>query len=211
MQELVVKERVVLKRILILIFCASASLLVAACGSSTTMEQTWRAPQPEANLHNVVTAYISRDGAMRRSAEDSMAARLNSRGIHAVPAYAVLTDMDLQDRAAARSKLISQGFDGVVAIQLIGAHTEVQVEPTFVGYWGGAWAYDNAYLTTQTVVRVETNVYSLRDDRLVWSGVSRTIDPSSTSSAIASVTKKVAKHLEHQGIVATAGGGAPAS
>lgn len=192
-----------LKKILILAFCA--------CGSSTTMETTWRSPQPEATLSNVVTVYISRDGASRRSFEDTMAARLKAKGIHAVPGYSVLTEMDLNDRAAARSKLMNQGFDGVVAVRLIGAHTQVQVEPTFIGYWGGAWAYDNAYLTTQTVVRLETSVFSLRDDRLVWSAVSRTLDPSSTQSAIASATKKVAKELHHEGIVATAGGGAPAT
>ena len=192
-----------LKKILIVAFCA--------CGSSTTMETTWRTPQPETTLSNVVTVYISHDGAARRSFEDTMAARLNQRGIHAVPGYAVLTEMDLQDRAAARSKLMGQGFDGVVAVRLIGAHTEVYVQPTFIGYWGGAWAYDNAYLSTQTIVRLETSVFSLRDNRLVWSGISRTLDPASTQSAIASVTKRVAKELHHQGIVATAGGGAPAT
>ena len=200
-----------LKKILIVMFCTAASVLAGACGSSTTMEQTWKAPQPEASLRNVVTVYISRDGALRRNMEDTMAARLNSRGIHAVPGYAVLTDTDLGDREAARAKLVGQGFDGVVAIRLIGAHTQLQIEPTFMGYWGGAWAYDNAYLTTQTIVRVETSVFSLRDGRLVWSGVSRTIDPSSTHAAIASVTKAVAKQLEHHGVVATAGGGAPAT
>lgn len=192
-----------LKKILILAFCA--------CGSSTTMETTWRSPHPEATLNNVVAVYISNDGATRRSFEDHMAARLNAKGIHAVPGYSVLTEMDQQDRAAARSKLIAQGFDGVIAVRLIGAHTQIQVEPTFIGYWGGAWAYDNAYLTTQTIVRVETSVFSLRDDRLVYSAVSRTLDPSSTEAAIASVTKKVAKELHHEGIVATAGGGAPAT
>src|SRR4051794_14223360 len=174
-----------------------------ACGSSTSMDQSWTTPQPTHRLSNLVTVYVSHDGALRRSAEDAMAVRLASEGVHAVPAYAILPNEDMTDQQAVRTKLIGKGYDGVVAIRLLSANTQIQANPTFVGYWGGAWAYNDSWLYTQTVVRVETNVYSLPENRLVWSALSSTLDPSSTHAAVKSVTKFVAKRLENQGIVAT--------
>ena len=85
--------------------------------------------------------------------------------------------------------------------------------PTFDGYWGMAWpgAYDPGYLSTETVVRVDTNVFSLADNKRVWSGLSKTVDPNTMRSAIDDVTKVVAKALENQQIVASTGGAAAPS
>jgi hypothetical protein len=173
------------------------------------MEQTWKAPNlvPN-NLHNVVTVYISRDGAMRRTVEDSMAQKLRGEGVRATPAYSILNNDALKDRERAKARLQAAGYDGVVAIKLVSKNTQVEVTPgTYDGYWGPAWdgAYDPGYLTTETVVRVETSVYSLHDGKLVWSGVSKTVDPNSMSSAISDVTEVVAKALQKQQIIATAG------
>jgi hypothetical protein len=191
----------VLKRILIVMFVAVAG----ACGSSTSTEQAWTTPRPVRPLSNIVTVYISHDGALRRNAEDQMASRLAANGIHAVPSYVVLPNQDMTDHQAVKQKLLALGYDGVFAMRLIGTDTQIDVQPTFVGYWGGAWAYNDAWMYTQTIVRVETNLYSLPDDRLVWSAQSKTFDPSSTGAAVTSVTKYVARKVEKTGIIASSG------
>jgi len=166
--------------------CIAVAIVVAACAGSTTIEQSWRAPQLS-GLRNVVTVYISRDTAMRRTVEDSMARRLAGEGVRAVPAYSILSDADTQDREGAKAKLLAAGYDGVVALRLVGKETKVEVTPPiYTGYWGPAWggAYQPGYLSTETVVRVETSVYALGDGKLVWSGLSKTVDPSSMKSTI---------------------------
>lgn len=188
----------------------AVALGLAACAGSTTIEQSWRAPNlAPSNLRNVVTVYISHDETMRRTVEDSMTQRLAHLGVRAVPAYSVLSDDDLKDRDRAKAKLVAGGYDGVVALRLVGKETKlVATPPTFDGYWGMAWpeAYDPGYLSTETVVRVETNVFSFADNKLVWSGLSKTVDPNTMRSAIDDVTKVFAKALEKQQIVASAGG-----
>lgn len=198
------------RRVTTLLLCIAVALEFTACAGSTTIEQSWKAPNlAPSNLRNVVTVYISRDATMRRTVEDSMAQRLAHLGVRAIPAYSVLSDDDLKDRDRAKAKLAAGGYDGVVALRLVGKETKlVATPPTFNGYWGMAWpgAYDPGYLSTETVVRVETNVFSLADDKLVWSGLSKTVDPNTMRSAIDDVTKVVAKALENQQIVASTDG-----
>ena len=121
----------------------------------------------------------------------------------------VLSDDDLKDRDHAKAKLVAGGYDGVVALRLVGKETKLVATPsTYDGYWGTAWpgSYDPGYLSTETVVRAETKVFSFADNKLVWSGLSKTVDPNTISSAIDDVTKVVAQALEKQHIVESAGG-----
>lgn len=77
---------------LVAIAIAIATFTLGACaGSSTTIEQSWTAPNARnAPFRKVVSLFLSRDGAMRRAAEDKMARELAARGVQATPAYQVL-------------------------------------------------------------------------------------------------------------------------
>jgi len=198
------------RRVATLLLGIAVAMGFAACGGSTTIEQSWKAPNlAPSNLRNVVTVYISRDETIRRTVEDSMAQKLAHLGVRAIPAYSVLSDDELKDRDRAKAKLVAGGYDGVVALRLVGKETKLVATPsTYDGYWGTAWpgAYDPGYLSTETVVRVETKVFSFADNKLVWSGLSKTVDPNTISSAIDDVTKVVAQALEKQHIVESAGG-----
>ena len=57
------------------------------------------------------------------------------------------------------------------------------------------------YLETDTIVHVVSNLYSLPENKLIWSGVSRSFDPSSTKAFMNDVSKTVAKSLVRDRIV----------
>jgi len=185
---------------------------VASCGGATThFEQVWR--QPGANvssLQHVVTLYDSHDGAMRRTVEDAMARKFRQRGLNAVPAYSVLQASELEDRARAKASLAAKGFDGVVEIRLVSTENYPGDSyggawyGSYDGYWGSTWpyAYDN-YVFDSPVVRVETNFYSLRDNALVWSARSKTVDAENTNEVIDEVTSLVATTLEQRSAAET--------
>jgi hypothetical protein len=192
----------------------AVAICAAGCGSNTSIEQSWEPAGSHADLHKVVTVMMSKDVTIRRTAEDDMAQRLRAKGVQAVPGYAVLSDQDYADPTAAKSKLMTQGFDGVVAMRLVSKQHQLEYVPaTYGGYWGGAWG-GAGYLDTETVVRVETAVYSLRNDALAYSALSKTIDPTDVNELISSVTTTVANAMEQQGVVAAGPpqlGQAPAS
>ena len=123
----------------------------------------------------------------------------------AVPAHTVLGPGDLRDRDGARQTLIANGFDGVVVVRLIGTEMYPGDRST-MATWGASWptSYED-YVFDSPVVRLETTLYSLRDDAMLWSGRSKTVDAQSTNEVIDQVTSLVAATLQRQGVaIATA-------
>lgn len=180
-----------------------ALVVVMACGSNTSIEQTWKAPGGHAELQRVVTVMLWRDEGVRRSAEDQLAARLRQRGVTAVPGYSVLSNDEVKDPQVARQRLLAQGFDGAIVMRFVGRQQEVHyMPPSYVGYWGGAY-YPAAtgYMDVDTIIRLETAAYSLHDGQLVYSAMSKTTDPESIPDLISSVTDRVAGALEQQRVV----------
>jgi hypothetical protein len=189
--------------------------LVACAGPHTSVELAWTAPDAQsAQLHRVVTLFVSRDVALRRPAEDEMARQLAMRGVAATPAYQLLTRDDLSSLNSAKAKLKAQGYDGVVTMRMVGHEQKLNYVPSsFDAYW--TWAspyfgwpgyyapgYAPGYVYTTTIVRMETEAYSLPDDRLVWAALSKTTDPDNARELIHDVTKTVATRLTDQGLAA---------
>ncbi len=190
------------------------ALLVAIVGcarTQTKFEQVWRVPSSStSSVQRIATLYDSYDGAMRRTVEDQMARKLAERGVQAVPAYMVLDEAAMEDEAMARSELAAKGFDGVLEIRLVGVETfpgqTASTTGTYDWNWGVGWptTYDN-YAFDSPIVRLETNLYSLASNELIWSARSKTVDPENTNEVIDGVTSLVASTLQTRGVaVATA-------
>ena len=181
-----------------LCFVALAGALAVGCASTTTIEQSWQAPNARGSLTNVVALVPTQAGVLSRSAEDQLAHDLNARGINATPGYAVLPSQWRGNKAMSIAAIENAGFDGVVTMRVISAHQTVQFYPTFDVYWGATWGQP----VPETVVRVEINAYSLPNNRLVWSGLSKSTDPGSVHDLINDVSKVAASALEKQGVIA---------
>jgi hypothetical protein len=58
-------------------------------------------------------------------------------------------------------------------------------------------------IRTDTIVQVETLVYSLRQNKLVWGGQSKLTNPSSIDKTIEKLATAAAKELQKQGLIPT--------
>ena len=190
------------KPILLSTFIALVAGVVGCGGPQTKFEAQWGQPTNLGGAQNVVALYQSHDGAQRRTVEDTMTRKLQQRGVHAVPAYSVLDDNESADYKSAKTSLAAKGFDAVLEIRLISKENETTTayySNTWDGWgywgWGGPYAYDY-YVFDTPVVRVETNLYSLHDDRLVWSGRTKTTDAETMKEVADGVTTAVAATLE---------------
>ena len=182
---------------------------LVAC-ASTTIRDSWRDPGVgRIEFKKVLAMAISADATLRRIAEDEMVRQMP--GVEEVASYTVLTEEDSRDLEKAKAKVTAAGFEGVVTMRLIksekrvthvpGAYTSY---PRFWGYYGHAWpmVYDPGYLRTDTIVQVETKVYSLMDDKLIWAGLSETFNPRDAQALVRGVAQAVAKDLQKQGLIA---------
>jgi hypothetical protein len=193
----------------------AALFCLAAC-ATTTFTSTWKAPDVQAVNpagKTVAAVFISKDESKRRAGEDALAAALSTRGAHGVPAYTILPDEAKMDSDAARAKLKEAGANGVVVMRLVGKDQQITYTPGYAGpsyyggfgpYWGYGWGtvYEPGYLQTDTLVSVETLVYSLDRDKLLWASQSRTTNPNNINALVREVSDVTADEMMKQGLLA---------
>lgn len=181
-----------------LMAAACAVLVLAAC-ASTSFISTWKdptvAPIGKAKGRTVVAVVMAEDQYMRHEAEDQLVASLNRRGAKGVASYTLLPP-GVRDEALAKAAFEKAGADGVVVIRPIAKDTQTVATPVYYGgpyyggYWGGYWGYGWGYpyggvaVSTDTIVTVEVLVYSLKQNKLIWAGTSKTTNPSNVKSFI---------------------------
>jgi hypothetical protein len=206
-------------------FVAAGALAVSACGS-TTFNTTWKAPdaqpiQVEAG-DKVLAMVISENEATRRGAEAALASELSKNGAEGVPAYTVIPDDAVQDQNKAKPYIEKSGAQYAVIMRATGKDKEISSTPTMGGYggygpgWGGyggfyggfygyGWgggAYGGSTIQTDTIVHVETLVYDLKSDKMIWAGQSSTVNPSKAESMIKELVDEAAKEMRKQGLLA---------
>ena len=192
-----------------------AALCLSAC-ASTTFTSTWKAPDAQRVDpigKNIAALVISSDKTRQRDAEVYLSNDLTSRGARGVPAHMVIgyghPDVDY-----ARAKFKEAGVEGVVVMRVVGHDQRVIVDPggfsgtaygsfgSYYSSYGVGVSYSTGSVQTDTVVTVETLVYSLRQDKLLWAGTSRTSNPEGVQGLVTEVANAVAGEVRKQGLVA---------
>jgi hypothetical protein len=197
---------------------AAAVALVAAGCATTAFKSTWKAPdaQPLALAGKKVGAMVIHNNeGTRRAAEDALAREITARGAQGQPTYPLLSNTAAKDQATAKAAIEKAGFDGLVVMRPVGREKEVTYtpgvwtgQPMYGSFWGGyygyGWgaAYSPGYLQTDTIVSVETLIYSTDQDKLIWAGESTTTNPTKVDSFVRELSGKVATELRREGLLA---------
>jgi hypothetical protein len=201
-----------------LVVCAAIGL--SAC-ATTTYTSSWRAPdaQPITSLkgQKVVAIIVTKDVSMRRSGEDALAKAVTAQGAEGVPGYTIVPDDMVRDEARARAAIEASGATGVVVMrpvakdQQISSTTSMSMYggpmygPYWGGYygygWGGAWGGATTDIRTDTIVTVETLVYSLKQNKLLWAGQSKTTNPSKIDEFVRELAAGAASEMKKVGLL----------
>lgn len=198
---------------------AVLAVAVSAC-ATTGFVSTWKAPDAkplQLKGTKVAAVVMMRNEAARRSAEDALAREITAHGAEGVAMYSVVPDARPDNEPAARAMLEAAGFAGAVVMRPVGRDKEVVSTPVVYGgpvygpYWGGYYGYGwgspwgyapvGGEIRTNTIVSVETLIYSLRDNKLVWSGQSKTTNPSGVDQLVKETATLVAQELRKQGLI----------
>ena len=191
------------------------ALCLSACGS-TTFTSTWRAPDAQRvdpAGKNIAALVISGDKKRQRDAEVYLSNDLTSRGARGVPAHQLI-GYGHPDVNYARAKFKEAGVQGVVVMRVVSHDQRVIVDPggfsgtaygsfgSYYSSYGVGVSYSTGSVQTDTEVTVETLVYSLSQDKLLWAGTSRTSNPQGIQSLINEVADAVASQMSKQGLIA---------
>jgi hypothetical protein len=190
-------------------------LALAACGaSSSTFVSSWRAPDAaplEFQNSKVAAVVMIKNPAARRAAEDTLAQEISKRGAQGIPMYSLVDDASLGNEEGTRAALDAAQIKGAVVMRPVGTDKEVVSTPAYSGpayggYYGGYHSYGwgapyGAQVYTNTIVSVETLVYSLEQNKLVWGGQSKTTNPENVDSLVKELAEAVAEELQKQRLI----------
>lgn len=197
--------------------------LVLAAGCSTTgFVSSSKSPTAQTlNLSGakVAAVVIMEDQTQRRSAEKVLAQEISAQGAVGVPMYSIHADSTPKDEPAVRAALERAQVEGLVVMRPVSIELDATVTPvkssesTQREYWGSYYssAWGTPYGTEQVTggdlipkrtVIVETMVYSMQQNQLVWSGRSKHVNPSELEGSIRELAKATARELRKQGLIA---------
>jgi hypothetical protein len=119
-----------------------------------------------------------------------------------VPAYHVIPSSALGDVAGMQATVEAAGFDGAVVLQLVSDEERVRYHSgSYQVWWGYAVGpYDPGYTTHSRIVRVETRLYSVAKKKLLWAGVTRTLNPHDVVDLVDEIARAVGAELDAQRI-----------
>jgi len=199
-----------------------AVLLLAGCTAGTKFVNTWKAPDAAPLSLKpgdlVIAMVMSKQETTRRTGEDLLAEELRVRGLRPIPSFTLIPTDQVDDKEKAATAIQSSGAVALFVLRPVAvSNQQTYVPPTYMGpgpyggwgpYYGYGWssAYSPGYVVTDTVVRVETLVFDLRQNKLLWAGQSETTNPDRLDTFIRDLVKAAAAEMRRQGVIA-----APAS
>ncbi|MGC4027361.1 MAG: hypothetical protein QM696_00610 [Steroidobacteraceae bacterium] len=199
----------------------AAVALLPAC--ATSYVATWKNPEAEPVQFRgakVAAVVMMKDQASRRTAEDVLAREITAHGADGVPMYVLLPDVEPSNEPETRAALERAGVQGVVVMRPVKTEQSLRVVPgsplgpPYRSYWGGyfgygwgapwPWAFGvrSQDVEVDTVVSVETLVYSLKQNRLIWSGTSKTTNPPKVEAFIHQLAQQAAQQLQKEALLA---------
>ena len=201
---------------------ASLALVLVGC-ATTTFTSSWKAPDAQPLQFKpgdkVVALILTDNDAIRRSGEANLADELDRRGLVGIPGYILIPGGEERNEAKARAGIEAQGAVGVIVMRPKGQEEKVTVTggyystPYYSNFWGGGYGagyygygwggmYVPPQVYTDTYVSVETLVYDLRQNKLVWAGQTKSLNPRDVESFIAELATAIGAELRAKRLVA---------
>ena len=145
---------------------------------------------PMPRFQKMLVVSIMENYLIRQEFEDEMANLLEKNSVQGVPSYLVLPPRNEMMEGELKQRIKESVLDSVLVVRpkamrketeevvTGGIYTPPPAYYTFWPYWnmvyGGIFP-TTSYTRENVVVRVEFNLYSTRDEKLVWSGESDTV------------------------------------
>lgn len=194
---------------------AVLAMLAGSCGTSTQMAEVWRDPafKSPAPVTKVMIIGIGESDRRIMSFEDQMGRKFAARKL-AVVAGASVIPRDTISRDALVKMIRDTGSQLAITTRLVGMDQEQQYIPgstyytpvggyAFTPYYYSSYAVvsDPGYVVNYKVYKLETNVYDVASEKLVWSGLSKITDPANMADATNSLGNRLISELSAAKII----------
>jgi hypothetical protein len=200
---------------------AFATLFLVPAGAvadGPKFTSTWKAPEASTTSFagkKVAALIISDDQDLRVAGEEALVRELAALGLsQGVATYRMIPREELHDAEKARGWYERAGVEGIVSMRLVSAETRKTWTPsmwvsasynTFSGYypygWGSVYGIGAGRTREDRLAVIETLVFSVPTDKLLWAGVTETMNPKDAGTAIGDVVEATVKEMMKQGLL----------
>lgn len=195
---------------------------LSACAPTTYITGTWKNPKSDGrDYRNIFIATLTGNTVARSTTENDMEKALQKYGVNTTkslsefpPSFAAdsIPREDLMKKVKARSA------DAILTISLLKKSTESRyvrggydyMPMARFGYYGTFWGYYNywhpyayspGYYSDEDVYYLETNLYDVATEALLWSAQSKTYTYSGLSSVSKEFATRIAEKMKSDGIL----------
>jgi hypothetical protein len=191
-------------------------IVISCSGAKTEIIGEWQKESyQKVNIDKVlILGIFNKDKPLlRRNFEDGMTNAFTDRGISATPSMDHMPYEQAIDSTTFERYFKDLNADAVVVSRLVGIDQARDYKAGylytipfnnyygFYGYYYAGIQYANStgYLSKNVVVVLETNIYETNDKKLIWSGISETVDPDKASDVIKSFGSELVSKLKKEG------------
>ncbi len=199
-------------------------LLVLSGCTNTKLIQTWSDPHNKASYKDIMVVGISDSEQTRRAYESYFVANFQDQGIESLASYTLISHEDEQKldgekatfRAIVESAIKGSDIDAVLVTHLVSIQEEEIYRPSLdyqpvygmpyynAPYYGSMYGYHGyvttyveqpGYYTEEQTYTLESSLYDVKTEELVWTTRSRTFAPDSIDETIHDVSNLIVSDL----------------
>jgi hypothetical protein len=166
-------------------------------------------------LKKVLVIAVLENYLIRQEFEDEMERLLAKSGVEGIKSHMVLPPRNEVSEVELKQRIKESTLDGVLVIRpkAIDKETEevivggVYVPPSgyysFWPYWNTTYGaiHSTSYTRENTVVRAEFNLYSAKDEKLLWSGETNTVYSEDFKKLGKDYAKTLVKQLKRDKVI----------
>jgi hypothetical protein len=187
--------------------------LLAACQTTSIQSAWFDASYQGGPFRKMVVIASDGTASDSRVFEDIFVHKLSAAGVDAVAGYTTVPADARLARAPFAAAVAATGADGVVIVRLLRVDTRTQVSTIMLpgplagpwgGYYGGFYAggfYPTPTVTQYDVASVETNVYAVATQSLVWAATTATVNPRTVPQEAPVYADLIIEQLRARGLV----------
>jgi hypothetical protein len=199
-------------------------LFMTACSPSMKITGNWmnKDMMGKGNYKKVFLFVIASDMGAKQTFENAQAKAAAAEGITALKSYEVFGPNFLAQKPTAEqimAKIRETGCDAVFTSALVDVKSETRYVPgttnyaytpyggygyygSFGGYYGGsAYIYEPGYYTEDQTYFIESNLYDVKTEEIVWSVQSEAYNPTNAETVARTYSTLLFDKLKQEGII----------
>lgn len=177
-----------MNKVFLLFLYVPLMLSFAACSSKAKITSSWIDPSLKGySANNVLVMGVSKDETRLKLYENVFVDLFARNNVRAMASYKVIGTVSEPNRADVEAAIKKTGASSVLITNVVDKKSETHTfrgatyyRPTgYYGYYGQAFTkvHVSGSDVTNTVVRLESRLYDVSTDSLVWSAESEAINP----------------------------------